>query len=120
MPIFPDETYDALLVVMDDRSRGKTDYFHKKLQETFDKRKYIYYENSNSSEEELWNDIEQKLDTEEIILPVSQRVIFCNYIDIADVDEEWFQSFQRPLPPIFSSVRSRILSPVVFMVRIST
>ena len=95
MPIFPDETYDALLVVMDDRSRGKTDYFHKKLQETFDKRKYIYYENSNSSEEELWNDIEQKLDTEEIILPVSQRVIFCNYIDIADVDEEWFQSFQR-------------------------
>lgn len=51
MPVFPDETYDALLVVMDDRSQGKTEYFHKKLQETFDRRKYIYYQNSDSSED---------------------------------------------------------------------
>lgn len=95
MPVFPDETYDALLVVMDDRSQGKTEYFHKKLQETFDRRKYIYYQNSDSSEDELWSDIEQKLETEEIILPVSQRVIFCNYIDLADVNEEWLQCFRN-------------------------
>ena len=67
MPVFSDETYDALLVVMDDRSQCRTEYFHKKLQETFDRRKYIYYQNSDSSEEELWGDIEQKLDKEEII-----------------------------------------------------
>lgn len=35
MPVFPDETYDALLVVMDDRSQGKTEYFHKKTSGNF-------------------------------------------------------------------------------------
>ena len=44
---------------------------------------------------ERMDDIEQKLETEEIILPVSQRVIFCNYIDLADVNEEWLQCFRN-------------------------
>lgn len=95
MIVFPDEAYDALLVVMDDRSQGRTEYFHKKLQENFDKRKYIYYQSSNYNAEELWGDIEQKLDRKEIILPVSQRVIFCNYIDLADVNEKWLQRFRE-------------------------
>ena len=52
-------------------------------------------ENDLSALNERMDDIEQKLETEEIILPVSQRVIFCNYIDLADVNEEWLQCFRN-------------------------
>lgn len=110
MPVSLNGTYDALLVVMDDCSQGRTEYFHKRLQETFDRKKYIYYQNSNFSEEELWNDVKQRLNSGEIILPHSQRVIFCNYIDLVDVNEEWLQCFRKRMKSFKSHGMVRDLS----------
>lgn len=45
MPVSLNGTYDALLVVLDERDAGNDSFFQKEMEHIFDKRKYVYYQN---------------------------------------------------------------------------
>lgn len=95
MPVSLNGTYDALLVVLDERDAGNDSFFQKEMEHIFDKRKYVYYQNKSLSAEELWNDLEERISRDEIIFPVSERIVFCTYMDIGDLNQEWMDRFWK-------------------------
>ncbi|MCI5994989.1 MAG: hypothetical protein MRZ45_03420 [Blautia sp.] len=95
MPVTLNGMYDALLVVLDERNVDQDSFFKKELERTFDKRKYVYYQDRSMSADQLWNELDRKIGEDAIIFPVSQRIVFCTYMDICDLDETWLARFRE-------------------------
>lgn len=93
MPVAIDQMYDALLVVLDERREGKNAFFKEEVTRAFDKRKMIYCTGADQSAEELYREVNEKIDREEVLFPASERIVFCTYLDMCDLDETWLQRF---------------------------
>lgn len=95
MPVSLDGTYDALLVILDERDGDNNFFFQKEMERILDKRKYVYYQNRCLSADELWDDLVEKIQRDEVFLPVSERIVFCTYMDVHDLNQEWLNRFQK-------------------------
>lgn len=95
MPVSINGMYDALLVILDERNVKNDSFFKKELEQAFDLRKYVYYQNASLNADELWKDLEKKIADEDVILPGSERIVFCTYMDICDLNQEWLDRFRE-------------------------
>lgn len=95
MPVSLNGMYDALLVILDERNVKNDSFFKKELEQAFDLKKYVYYQNASLNADELWRDLEQKITDEDVILPGSERIVFCTYMDICDLNQEWLECFRE-------------------------
>lgn len=93
MPVALSKDYDALAIVLDERKNGNTSFFTKELNRIFERKKMIYYQNCDMSVQEIYQDINQKIEEAKIIFPPSQRIVFCHYMDLNDLDEGWLEHY---------------------------
>lgn len=95
MPIPLSTAYDALVIVLDERENRDISFFKEEMRHMFEKRKVIYYEKCEMGAKELYQDVSQKIERGEVIFPASQRIVFCNYLDLNDLDEEWLKKYRE-------------------------
>lgn len=89
--------YDALVIVLDERNNTSLkgdSFFERELNTVFEANKLIYHKNSQVSAEELFMDLAQKTRNHETMLPASQRMIICNYVDANNLSGEWFERYK--------------------------
>ena len=83
-----DTTYDALVVVSDIRENSKSSIFTKELSHRFEKQKLLYLIEAMNAED-LYGQIKDKIKNQELVLPRSERIVFCNYLDLKDFSVKW-------------------------------
>ncbi len=95
MPVALNASSDALLIVLDERKNGRLSFFTEELKRVFEKKKYVYYQNSGLDARALYCDINQMIEEQKVVFPSSQRIIFCHYVDLKDVDDDWVTRYRE-------------------------
>lgn len=91
-PIRLDTTYDALVIVLDE-SEEET-FFQKEMTHVFEKQRLLYYRHNIMSADELFQDVLEKVNAHKVMMPQSQRIVFCHFLDINDLDERWMEQYK--------------------------
>lgn len=94
-PVRLNTNYDALVIVLDETGEEKPSFFERELFKVFERQKILYYKTSKIDAEELYQNITKKIQDGEILFPQSQRIIFCNYLALNDLSEEWMENYRR-------------------------
>lgn len=95
MPVALNASSDALLIVLDERKNGRLSFFTEELKRVFEKKKYVYYQNSELDARALYCDVNQMIEEQKVVFPSSQRILFCHYLDLNDVDDDWVTRYRE-------------------------
>lgn len=100
MPATISQAYDALLVIFDSHEEQT---LKQKLKKIFNENQMIYYFDDRRSGVELSLDIQDKIKNGEIILPESQRIVFCYDIDLVSLDESWMEDYKNRMRDFYNN-----------------
>lgn len=88
---------DALTVFLDYRREKKSDSVEDTLKERFKPMQalYLYGERCEESGAKLYQFLQNKIEAGEVVLPKSDRFVFCHYLPLNDLTEEWVKSWEK-------------------------
>lgn len=89
---------DALTVFMDYHNKEEKNELHEIVKDFFNKQMQIIYlcgDDCSKSGADLYQFIRQKVQRYDATLPASNRFVFCHYLRLNDLTEEWITSWQE-------------------------
>ena len=88
---------DALTVFLDYRKEKTSDSMRNILKERFKPMQalYLYGEKCEEDGANLYQCLQSKIEAGEVVLPKSERFVFCHYLPLNNLTEEWVQSWEK-------------------------
>ncbi|MDO4322287.1 MAG: hypothetical protein Q4C61_07140 [Lachnospiraceae bacterium] len=84
---------DALVVFIDNQIRRQENTASEWMEKLFDSQQYLYLRENDMTGEELFKRIREEIYECNVILPDSQRMVFCYYLELRDLTQEWVDCF---------------------------
>lgn len=94
MPSTLNNSYDALVIAFEQSKQSQTTVFERELKQRFEKQRILYMKNETMSGEQLFQSVFDKMNAGEIYLPVSQRIVLCIYMDLAEIDGAYLEKYR--------------------------
>lgn len=90
-----DNQQDALTVFLNFQQEERREIIEERMESLFDGQQYLYLEGNDWTGEELYHYIREKRDNFDIVLPANHRLVFCYYMKLNDLTEDWFERYKE-------------------------